>query len=261
MLLFGQPRASERNVYLPRSRAGRSPSTSLGEVGRPQRRRREDGRVRGRRGELATQTATFGSTALFSETYDSVTAPRDTLGRITRKTETLEGVTTAYDYTYDPRGRLESVTENGSVTAEYTYDDNGNRTTATTPSGTVNATYDDQDRLLTYGPLAFTYGANGELESKTDTATGAVTEYDYDVFGNLKRVDLPTGDVIEYVMDGRNRRVGKKKNGVLSNGCTGTSCKLRRSSMAPATSWSRTPMPGLCRWGLRAGCTMRTPGS
>jgi RHS repeat-associated protein len=31
----------------------------------------------------------------------------------------------------------------------------------------------------------------------------------------LKRVDLPNGDVIEYLVDGRNRRVGKKKNGVL----------------------------------------------
>jgi RHS repeat-associated protein len=35
------------------------------------------------------------------------------------------------------------------------------------------------------------------------------------VLGNLKRVDLPTGDVIEYLVDGQNRRVGKKRNGVL----------------------------------------------
>jgi RHS repeat-associated protein len=35
------------------------------------------------------------------------------------------------------------------------------------------------------------------------------------VFGNLKRVDLPSGDVIVYVVDGQNRRVGKKKNGAI----------------------------------------------
>ena len=42
-----------------------------------------------------------------------------------------------------------------------------------------------------------------------------MTEYTYDVRGNLVRVDLPNGDVIEYLVDGSDRRVGKKKNGVL----------------------------------------------
>jgi RHS repeat-associated protein len=37
----------------------------------------------------------------------------------------------------------------------------------------------------------------------------------YDAFGNLKRVDLPGGNVIEYLVDGQNRRVAKKKNGAL----------------------------------------------
>jgi YD repeat-containing protein len=41
------------------------------------------------------------------------------------------------------------------------------------------------------------------------------TTYTYDVRGNLVRVDLPGGDVIEYLVDGQDRRVGKKKNGVL----------------------------------------------
>jgi RHS repeat-associated protein len=35
------------------------------------------------------------------------------------------------------------------------------------------------------------------------------------VRGNLVRVDLPDGTVIEYLIDGQDRRVGKKKNGVL----------------------------------------------
>ena len=39
-----------------------------------------------------------------------------------------------------------------------------------------------------------------------------------DVFGNLVRVELPDGRVIEYVIDGANRRVGKKVNGVLVKG-------------------------------------------
>ena len=46
----------------------------------------------------------------------------------------------------------------------YTYDSNSNRLSMTTPSGTINGTYDAQDRLLTYGSASFTYTANGEIE-------------------------------------------------------------------------------------------------
>ena len=45
--------------------------------------------------------------------------------------------------------------------------------------------------------------------------TGETTTYSYDVLGNLKSVVLPDATVIEYVVDGRNRRVGKKVNGTL----------------------------------------------
>jgi RHS repeat-associated protein len=85
-------------------------------------------------------------------------------------------------------------------------------------SGTVQATYDDQDRLLTYGPFTFTYTANGDLESKTNGKTTGVTNFEYDVFGNLVTVGLPDGKLIEYVVDGQNRRVGRKLDGVLVQG-------------------------------------------
>jgi RHS repeat-associated protein len=166
-------------------------------------------------GELATESAITGSTALLSETYDAPTASRDALGRILHKTETLQGTTTAFDYTYDSSGRLKTVAQNGTQTASYGYDANGNRLSLTTPSGTTSATYDAQDRLLTYGTLTYTYTANGELETKTDSATSAITAYQYDAFGNLTRVDLPNGDVVQYLVDGMNRRIGKKKNGTL----------------------------------------------
>jgi RHS repeat-associated protein len=39
--------------------------------------------------------------------------------------------------------------------------------------------------------------------------------YQYDVLGNLLSVGLPNGDLVEYLVDGMGRRVGKKKNGVL----------------------------------------------
>jgi len=101
------------------------------------------------------------------------------------------------------------------LTATYLYDANGNRTSVTTPSGTRTATYDAQDRLLTYGNWVYTYDANGSLHTKTDTSTGQVTSYAYDAQGNLRHVGLPDGRSIDYVVDPQNRRVAKKVSGVV----------------------------------------------
>ena len=76
-------------------------------------------------------------------------------------------------------------------------------------------TYDAQDRLLSYGPFDFTYTANGELETKTNRDTGEAWLFQYDALGSLLTVGLPNGDLVEYLVDGLGRRVGKKKNGVL----------------------------------------------
>ncbi len=65
------------------------------------------------------------------------------------------------------------------------------------------------------GPPNMAYTANGELLTKT--SHGQTTTYRYDVFGNLRQVQLPE-KTIEYVIDGRNRRVGKTVNGTLVQG-------------------------------------------
>jgi RHS repeat-associated protein len=161
-------------------------------------------------GELTRETAAHQGTVFYE-----VALTRDALGRIKTKTETLDGVTTTTGYIYDSRGRLKTVTTNGVLTARYTYDANSNRTARTANGVTIPATYDAQDRLLTQGSLTFTYTPNGELLTKTDSATRQTTTYTYDVFGTLTRVDLPNGDHIEYVIDGFNRRVAKQVNGTL----------------------------------------------
>jgi RHS repeat-associated protein len=105
--------------------------------------------------------------------------------------------------------------KDGVLTATYLYDANGNRLSKTGPSGTETATYDDQDRLLTYAKWAYTYTANGELRTKADTTTGQVTTYSYDGMGNLRHVALPDGRAIDYVIDSLDRRVAKKVNGAV----------------------------------------------
>lgn len=162
--------------------------------------------------EPVAYTASVNGSPLLAFAYK-----RDALGRITRKTETLEGVTTVTDYTYDLAGRLESVTVDGALFETYGYDANGNRTSVTPGQGEpVLATYDAQDRILTHGNCSFTHTANGELASKTcGTET---TRYTYNIFGDLTAVELPDGTQIEYIVDGRGRRTGKRVNGELVQG-------------------------------------------
>jgi RHS repeat-associated protein len=167
-------------------------------------------------GELARQTATFNGSPLVDIIYDEAGFERDALGRIVRKTETILGVTKVYEYRYDALRRLDQVKIDGVVDEEFTYDANGNRLTYFKQGvGTVSATYDDQDRLLTYGTYEFTYTANGELETKANTANGDEWLFQYDAMGNLVSVGLPNGDLVEYLVDAGRRRMGKKKNGIL----------------------------------------------
>ncbi len=164
---------------------------------------------------------TFGEVASYRATATGapgleIQYTRDRLGRIMQKAETVEGVTTTTAYRYDPAWRLDQVTTNGIVTASYGYDANGNRVSRTTASGTETGTYDAQDRLLSYGGATYTYTANGELATKTDAA--GTTTYQYDVRGHLLAVVRPTGTRLDYVIDGRSRRIGKTVNGVLVQG-------------------------------------------
>jgi len=162
-------------------------------------------------GESTRQTAQVGGANVFD-----VQITRDDLGRITQRIETVDGITRVFEYGYDLAGRLWQVGRNGTLVARYLYDANGNRIDVQGELGPVTATYDDQDRLLTYNGATYTYTANGELATRT--VGGATTSYVYDTLGNLTQVTKPNGDVITYTVDGRGRRVGKSVNGVRVKG-------------------------------------------
>jgi RHS repeat-associated protein len=161
-------------------------------------------------GEVTGYQAKYGTTVI----YD-LALGRDGMGRINSKTQTMNSVTDTYGYTFDSTGRLTQTDKNSSTVATYGYDDNSNRDSGTIGSQPTTATYDDQDRMTAYNLLTFTYNANGDLTSKTNTLTSTTTSYVYDVFGNLTSVTLPSSDVVTYEIDGLNRRIGKKLNGVL----------------------------------------------
>jgi RHS repeat-associated protein len=162
-------------------------------------------------GEWTSYSASAGTTPLLATQYT-----RDQRGRLMRKSETVGGVTTTFDYDYDLVGRLITVKQNSVTVSTYTYDANDNRLSRTTAGGTITGTYDAQDRLTGYGATTYTYTANGDLLSKT--TSGQTASYGYDVLGNLRSVSLPGGTQVEYLIDGRDRRVGKKLNGAKVQG-------------------------------------------
>ncbi len=159
-------------------------------------------------GETLTYSAFYNGSPLMSDQY-----VHDKLGRITQKTETINGVADTYTYTYDQAGRLTDVQKDLTPVSHYEYDLNGNRLSHTSGATTVSGTYDDQDRLLTYGNYTYTYANNGDLESRA--GPDGTTSYNYDDFGNLTSVVRPDGTEIDYIIDGQNRRVGKEINGAL----------------------------------------------
>ena len=162
-------------------------------------------------GEIDTYSAAYSGGGFYSVHYT-----RDQLGRTTRKEETSGGTTSTNDYVYDLAGRLTEVKRNGATSAQYTYDDNGNRLSAAIAGNTISGIYDAQDRLTQYGSTTYAYSGKGELVSKTEG--GQVTSYQYDSLGNLTGVTLPGGTRIEYAIDGSNRRIGKKVNGNQAQG-------------------------------------------
>ena len=54
--------------------------------------------------------------------------------------------------------------------------------------------------------------------SVSNMTSNGDTVQQHDELGNLLSVDLPDGDSIEYIIDGLNRRIGKKVNGALVQG-------------------------------------------
>ena len=169
-------------------------------------------------GELKDYSVSFiqphDTTILFEVHYQ-----RDKLGRIVEKiessiipgTSTLE--TESFIYSYDERGRLKQVMQNAYLKDTFKYDAHGNRLLYKS-DGSKNVNYDEQDRLLQYDGLTFTYNRNGDL--LTQMRNNQTTNFNYDAFGNLKSVKLQDGQNLEYLVDGQNRRIGKKVDGLLT---------------------------------------------
>lgn len=163
----------------------------------------------------------FGAPASFRASYQGVglyelALVRDGIGRIARKVERIGETVSTFDYHYDPSGRLTEVLRDGGALAAYRYDENGNRVSRSDVEGVTSGVYDAQDRALQFGPRIYAHNRNGERISMA--VAGQTTTYRYTGSHALKEVALPDGSRIDYLIDGLDRRIGKRVNGVLTQG-------------------------------------------
>ena len=162
-------------------------------------------------GEVDGESVTVGGQGLYGY---SLTL--GLTGCISTRTETVSGTPVNYSYTYDPIGRLRTVTRDGSLVEEYRYDGNGRRNyEMDTLRGIAGTTlsYDDEDHLVSVGSATYQYNVDGFLTIRTEGAE--VTSYNYSSRGELLSVSLPDGRLIEYVHDPLGRRIAKKVNGAI----------------------------------------------
>lgn len=142
-----------------------------------------------------------------------VQGSRPRVSRITGKSETILGQTAVFTYSYDVAGRLTQVSRNGQVASTYTYDGNGNRVSGQVWGQAFTATYDDQDRLLTWNNRVYNHNANGDLTGVSfNTASNA--SFQYNGLSQLTNVTTARGQVKSYVYDLGGDLLESRLNGV-----------------------------------------------
>ena len=114
------------------------------------------------------------------------------------------------EFNYDDAGRLESVVDERGTTS-YTYNERGKVLSRTEPDGkTISYTYNDAGKLESIitdsVTTSYTYDSFNFLDKVA--ANGKVTDYDYDVVGNLVQTTLANGVVETREYDELYRLIG-----------------------------------------------------
>lgn len=153
-------------------------------------------------------------------TYRNKTASYsyDSAGRLVGRTH-ANGVTETYEFSAD--NALLSITykkSDGSIIdrISYNYDESGNVTSrnraalGSVPDSTFTATYDSNNRMLTFNGQPLAYDNNGNLITR-QTAQGTIT-YTWDAQNHLIGIIGPNGTAA-FKYDYRGRRIEKTVNG------------------------------------------------
>jgi RHS repeat-associated protein len=141
----------------------------------------------------------------------------DEASRITQ-IENIDGTT---DYTYDKRSQLLGAEYSNTVVTDesYTYDKNGNRVSSTQHG--ENYQTGTNNRLLSDGVYNYEYDLSGNLIRRSEIATDAVREFEWDYRNRLvavidKNADGNEIQRVEFTYDAMNRRIAKTVDGVVT---------------------------------------------
>ncbi|MBQ8940723.1 MAG: hypothetical protein IJ062_02725, partial [Firmicutes bacterium] len=129
----------------------------------------------------------------------------DKLNRLTSETDAANG---SDDYTYNAIGLLTQYTNKRGQNITYAYDRDGRRTGRTTVEGATAYTYDPNGNLLTVtdsqGTITRTYDSLNRVTSYTNTNDQTIG-YEYDAFGNLKKLTYPDNKQVSYTYNANNQ--------------------------------------------------------
>ncbi|MFV3409683.1 RHS repeat domain-containing protein [Bdellovibrio bacteriovorus] len=163
-------------------------------------------------GELIKYEAKYLGQVIYSYEVE-----RDISGRIVKKSEYSQGQNKVFEYLYDDSGRLKGVVQNGVIIGSYHFDSNGNKVSGIHYGKAFMASYDSQDRLLTFNGNEYSYNSNGDLNGITVPVLIGESKFEYNAFGKLSGFIHPNGKVVRYQSDSIGRPVVKIKDGVIQS--------------------------------------------
>jgi RHS repeat-associated protein len=135
----------------------------------------------------------------------------DRVGNRTIRTD-LDG---ANGYDYDALNRLVHATHPQDFNPEemFVYDPVGNRLASHLSTAYE---YNAANRLGQDDSFVYQYDSNGNLTSKQERATGAITRFTFDSENQITRIDFTDSRFTEYKYDGLGRRIQKNVNGTIT---------------------------------------------
>ncbi|SIN97477.1 RHS repeat domain-containing protein [Halodesulfovibrio marinisediminis] len=148
-------------------------------------------------------------------TFGRMELHRNQEGQVVSRSTTFEDKTIIVEYSYDQKGRLNNVMQDGLCTERYRYGSRGERLQELNGTRYVYNHSSQLEQLISPRErIYFSYDERGNLIEKRSGA--GITTYCYNSSNLLKEVCLPDGRCIQYGYDPLGRRAIKLVNGAIS---------------------------------------------
>jgi RHS repeat-associated protein len=163
------------------------------------------------------------------------------------------------NFTYKADGTLASASYPAATrlpSESYTYDAAGNRITGPSPSNT--STYDAADELQSNATATYTWNVDGDLATKTVTATGVKTTYTWDANNQLLGISDTAGNSVSNSYDPFGRLVSETSGGKTTTYTWDGPTLLSEASGGVTTSMVTDPATEGTLYGIPTGAPAPT---